>query len=231
MKTISSKFICAVLSAALFFSLPAKITAHGDELVYSYRDNEKMMIALTFDDGPHPRYTNEILDILKEYGVHATFFILGVNAVNYPETLRRCLIEGHEIANHTFSHTNLSNMSYGDICNEISKAEDIIYENLEIRPKLLRPPGGLYNMDVLRAASSLDYTVVLWNIDTMDWAHTSADIIAETVLKNIRPGDIILMHDYIGTDSPTPDALRLIIPKLIDKGYRFVTVSQLLGTS
>lgn len=231
MKTVY-RICAAVLSVALFSQLAVStaFASEEEELVYSHRKNEKMMIALTFDDGPHPRYTPKILDILKKYDIKATFFEVGENVISYPDVSRRCLDEGHEIANHTFSHMNLSNHSFEDICHEISAAENTIYENLEIRPKLLRPPGGLYGINVMRAAAELDYTIVLWNIDTRDWAHTPAAAISKKVLENIKPGDIILMHDYIGKNSPTPDALRQMIPILLKRGYKFVTVSELLGS-
>lgn len=227
---IFGKCISAVLSAAVCLSLLCNGSAADDaDPVYFRRDNDKMMIALTFDDGPHPRYTPEILDILKEYGIPATFFTVGKNAVLYPDVIVRCRDEGHEIANHTYTHRDLSGDSVLDIRREICGAEDTIYENLEIRTKLLRPPGGLYGTNVIRAAAELDYTLVLWTVDTRDWAHTPADRIADKVLTKIRSGDIVLMHDYIGENSPTPEALRIFIPVLLDQGYRFVTVSELLG--
>lgn len=224
------KIICAVLVSAVLLACPTVVGADAPaNAVYSHKENDKMMIALTFDDGPHPRYTPQILDILAEYGVPATFFTVGENAEYYPAVIKRCLDEGHEVANHTYSHQDLSSDSYEDICREITGGENAVYENLDVRTKLLRPPGGLYGKNLILAAAELDYTVVLWNIDTRDWAHTPPDKIAEKVLTAIRPGDIVLMHDFIGKDSPTPEALRKIIPRLISKGYRFVTVSELLG--
>lgn len=199
--------------------------------VYSSKKNDKMMISLTFDDGPHPGYTPKILDILSEYGITATFFTVGENALYYPAALERCMKEGHEIANHTYSHKDLSHDSVEEIENEVIATEKIIYENFDVRTKLLRPPGGLYGKNVIKAAANLDYTLVLWNIDTKDWAHTSPEIIAANVLDSVKPGDIILMHDFIGRNSPTPEALKLMIPELLRRGYKFVTVSELLGSS
>ncbi len=232
MKT-PGRYLIAVLSAAVMTCAFCSRSAAEYEcgMVYSSKKNDRMMIALTFDDGPHPRYTPEILDILHEYNICATFFAVGENAENYPEIIERCQKEGHEIANHTYSHKDLSKDTYDDICQEVKAAEDIIYENLDVRTKLLRPPGGLYGKTVIKAAAALDYTLVLWTVDTKDWAHTPSDKIAEKVLGYVKPGDIILMHDFIGKDSPTPDALRKMIPELLDRGYRFVTVSELLGCS
>ncbi len=230
---ILRKIGIAVLSVSVMLSgLCGSVGAEdAGTLVYSHKENEKMMIALTFDDGPHPVYTPKILDILKKYDIKATFFTVGENVVDHPDIVKRCLDEGHEIANHTFSHGDLSECSFDGICREVNEAENAIYENLEVRPKLLRPPGGLYGMNVIKAAAELDYTLVLWNVDTRDWAHTPPDKIADKVLKNIRAGDIVLMHDFIAKDSPTPEALCRIIPVLIKKGYNFVTVSELLGCS
>ncbi len=204
-------------------------SAEAAEVIYSWHGNEKN-IALTFDDGPHPRYTPEILDILNEYGVHATFFVIGVNLRNYKGIVERAYSAGHEIGNHTYSHKNLKNLSYTGICDEIYMAESVIYENLEYRTKLLRPPGGKVGEDVCKVAREQDYTIVCWSIDTLDWAHTSSEQIAENILASVKGGDIILFHDYVSGGSPTPDALRIIIPELLARGYNFVTVSELINS-
>lgn len=222
------KSVLAVLITVPLISSVSASSGNPSGSVYSHKTNDRMMIALTFDDGPHPRYTPEILDILKEYDIHATFFAVGKNIESYPDVIKRCLDEGHEIANHTQTHENLSKNSYDIICREITTAEAVIYKYLRCKTKLLRPPGGLYNKTVVNVAEKLDYTLVLWNIDTLDWAHTPSDKIVDKVIKNIRPGDIILMHDYIAKNSPTPDALRKMIPTLLEMGYNFVTVSELL---
>lgn len=199
--------------------------------VYSSNKKGKRAIALTFDDGPHPRYTPEILDILQEHLIKATFFTIGENAALYPDVLKRCQDEGHEIANHTYSHKDLSRDSLDDICREISSAEDVISRCIDYRTRLFRPPGGLFGKNVIAAARELDYTIVLWTVDTRDWDHTPAEVITRRVLEDIDSGDIILMHDFIGKDSPTPEALRKMIPMLLEEGYSFVTVSELLGYS
>ena len=225
-KRLHRIFITALTVAALFIS---PIKADIWDQVYSHRENDKMMIALTFDDGPHPKYTPQILGILAKYKIKATFFTVGENVALYPEAVESCIKNGHEIANHTYTHKDLSKDSFEDICREIRDTEKVLYESFEVRPKLLRPPGGLYNRSVILASDKLDYTLVLWNIDTKDWAHTPSDTIVKNVLTNVKAGDIILMHDYISKDSPTPAALDEIIPALIKKGYNFVTVSELLG--
>ena len=187
-----------------------------------------MKIALTFDDGPHPVYTPEILDILKETGVKATFFVVGKNAVLYPDILRQTVKEGHEIGDHTFSHLQANKTPSNLIAGDIQKNREFILEICEYDVGIFRPPGGAVNTDVIEFANKMNYKVVLWNVDTKDWTNTSTDKICENVLKNVKSGSIILFHDYIFKNSPTPDALKFLIPKLRKMGYSFVTVSELL---
>ena len=199
-----------------------------DELVYHKKKNNRMEIALTFDDGPHPYYTPIILDILEEYGISATFFTVGENIEYYPSTAERLLSSGHEIENHTFTHASIGKTNYVDICREIEQCEDAVASASERKTKFLRPPQGQMSDTVKQVIRDLDYRVVLWDVDTRDWAHTSPKAISENVLSVVTAGDIILMHDFIGHDSPTPEALRLLIPELLDRGYNFVTVSELI---
>ena len=196
--------------------------------VYFSYENEDKRIALTFDDGPHYKYTAEILDILDEYNIKATFFVVGQLAEKYPELILRELAEGHEVASHTWSHAHLTMLSDKSLEDEIYATEELLYELAEYRPTLLRPPEGKYGDNLLRVAGKLDYEVILWTVDTRDWAHTPTETIVNTVLENTESGSIILCHDFIGGESPTPAALREFIPKLIENGYEFVTVSDLI---
>lgn len=220
-------FLCICVTAQSA-SVRATVGEEGKS-TYSSHENEGQKIAITFDDGPHPRYTEIILDILKEHNVKATFFLIGENAEKYPELLARMLREGHEIGNHTYLHANLQKTPSDQIREQILDAEQVILELTDHRTKILRPPGGLYDQKVCDTARSLDYEVILWTIDTLDWAHTPADEIVEKVENNIKCGDIILCHDFIGGGStPTPDALRRILPDLLSRGFEFVTVSELI---
>ncbi|MBE6599354.1 MAG: polysaccharide deacetylase family protein [Ruminococcaceae bacterium] len=217
--------------AAILFLLSVGCGAFYDgEVFSSCYTNESKKIALTFDDGPHPRYTPEILSILDEYGVKATFFVVGQNVDYYPDLVKAEVDGGHEVGNHTFSHANLRREQYEAVCAEITRTERLIFENTDFRSRLLRPPEGVYSQAVCDAAADHDYTIVLWSIDTKDWEHTPSEKIAEQVISEVRGGDIILFHDFIGHDSPTPEALRVILPKLIEDGYKFVTVSELLSS-
>ncbi len=227
-------FVFLLLFAIRYVSLPISAVEElreTEKSVYSSHANESKKIAITFDDGPHPRYTPVILDILAEYNAHATFFLIGDNAKNYPELLTRIQKEGHEIGNHTYLHENLQKNTPQTISQQILDAERTILELTDQRTKLLRPPGGLYDKQVCDTASALDYEVILWTIDTKDWSHPTVEEIVEKVKTNIKSGDIILCHDFIGGGStPTPDALRQILPDLLSKGYEFVTVSELIHT-
>ncbi len=221
-----------ILSLSLLFACSIfrlRISASGDSsIVFSKSREPTKKIALTFDDGPHPRYTERILSILEKYNVKATFFVIGVNIQNYPEPLRKIYEAGHEVGNHTFLHDNSKDLNSNNARLEMEKCDNIIYENIGIRPKLFRPPRGACNKDVVEAARELGYSIVLWSIDTLDWKGTSSKCIADTVTNRLHGGDIILMHDYTSLKNTTCDAIELIIPQLLKQGYEFVTVSELI---
>lgn len=201
----------------------------SEQVIYRYKENDRMEIALTFDDGPHPYYTGKILDILDEYGIKATFFFVGQNVEYYSDAAEKVMAAGHEIGNHTYTHHCVRALGHDELIKELGRCEDAIFELDEYRPRVFRPPEGAFNDDVEKTAQSLGYSVILWSIDTRDWDHQSPDNIMKNVMTNVKSGDIILMHDYIGHNSPTPDALRMIIPALIERGYHFVTVSELIS--
>ena len=206
-----------------------KLSSSSD--VYRKHANTQMKIALTFDDGPHPKYTPQILEILDRYHIKATFFTVGINAYYYPQTLKKVIDAGHEIGNHTYTHPKVSTIEKGRLREEVESCENMIFSLTDYRTKLFRPPEGMIDSDLLSILGNLDYSVILWDIDTRDWAHTPADEIAEHIIKNISSGDIILMHDYIGTKSPTCEALEIFIPVLLERGYKFVVVSELIGSN
>ncbi len=212
----------------LFRCFPISVSAESE--VYRSVKTDSMQIALTFDDGPHPRQTGEILRILDTYGVKATFFMVGVNVVNYPDAARAVLAGGHEVGNHTFSHTHLNRISESELAVELERCEDALEELCEYRPHLFRPPEGAINEKVAHCSEDQDYRLILWSLDTRDWESRDCDKIVETVLSQVQPGDIILMHDYIGRGSQTPQALEKLLPRLLESGYEPVTVSRLLGS-
>ncbi len=192
------------------------------------KEVSESLIALTFDDGPSIKYTLEILDILKEHNATATFFIIGENAEAHPEILEKIADAGCEVGNHTWSHKYLDNLSESEMRLEIEKAHTLITNILGTPPRVFRPPGGRGNDTVLKIAEEFDYTTVLWSKDTRDWACPGVDKVISSALDGVSGGDIVLFHDYNAKNSPTPDALRKILPKLLSEGYKTVTVSDLL---
>ena len=221
MRRIAAGFLC-VLTVAM--ATRPCLAAQG---AFRSVKNDDMKIALTFDDGPHPALTQRILDILARYNVKATFFMVGVNVENYPDAARAVLEAGHEIGNHTYSHRILKQLSPGEIDDEIGRCEDVLEELCEYRPHLFRPPEGAVNSYVEACSEENDYSLILWSLDTRDWEDKNADHIAQKVLEKVKSGDIILMHDYIGHGSRTPEALEMLLPKLLSRGFKPVTVSQL----
>ena len=188
-------------------------------------------IALTFDDGPGDKYTPEILGILKEYNIHATFFVVGKNAENNQDILKQIYSEGHEIGNHTYSHPDFRKIKSDQVIIEIEQTQNIIEKITGLKPRLFRPPGGYLSNPIMDVVTSQNYTTVLWSWrqDTADWKCPPVQNVVDVVLNNIRDGDIILFHDQIFGDSPTPDALKIIIPELLNRGYTFLTVSELMN--
>ncbi len=224
MKSLLIRFIAL---AAVFAALSVKPSCaewiSGDV----YRGSGERVVALTFDDGPDETKTDEILDVLDRYGIKATFFMIGKNAELYPNVAKRVIASGHEVGNHTYSHEFLSGSTVDEIRCEFTLAADAIFSASEYKSHFLRPPGGIYDDKVISAAKSDDLVIAMWTIDTLDWCHRSADEISSEVLDNIRGGDIILMHDYVWGESHTKEALETIIPALLERGYEFVTLSDM----
>ncbi|MDI4648884.1 polysaccharide deacetylase family protein [Cohnella hashimotonis] len=191
---------------------------------------EGKFIALTFDDGPDPADTPAILDLLAKYGAHATFFITGKKAEQYPGIVKREAMEGHEVANHTYTHRMLLHCSDAQIRSEIAMAQKSITLAAGTEPVLFRPPEGFFNARVLSAGREQGLMTVLWSWHhpTDDWARPGVSHIVKGILGDVRSGDIVLLHDYVSGKTQTIDALRVILPKLTEEGYRFVTVSELL---
>ena len=182
--------------------------------------NDKI-VAITIDDGPHPKTTPEILTVLREKDVKVTFFVLGVNAQKNPRLLAQELLDGHEIGSHAYSHAKLSTLSQEKIDEELNQTENAIML-IGSKPTLFRPPGGEYNSRVLSSVQHKGYTMVLWSVDPHDWRRPSVNDLVETVMAKVRPGSIILLHDG-QYPLPTPKALAILIDRLKSEGYRLVT--------
>ena len=218
----------AKTGGALYGALPCTYAYEGGAI--SDNGGEKR-IALTFDDGPHPRYTDMILDILGKYNVKATFFVIGKNAELYPVPLERAIREGHEIGCHTYSHLYYDKCGFEQYTEDIAKAQDLLSKEFGVTPAFFRPPGGKCGEKLKEWLNKAGLRCVLWSwrTDARDWASPSAESVAKCVLSTVRGGDIVLLHDYVSGNSPTPRALEIIIPELIAQGYGFVTLSELFS--
>lgn len=232
MKKKTLLYIFLILLIFYYKNLSINAFSNNYGRVINHGPKEEKAIALTFDDGPHPTYTNQILDILKEYDVKATFFVLGKFAEAYPDIIIRQWQEGHEIGNHTYSHVDAKRVSKKVLYDEYKKTQEIIENLINHQPRLFRPPYGSFDSQALDIMEMHDSIIVLWSAhqDSKDWSNPDVEEIVNTTLSNIRNGDIILFHDYVYYDeSSTVEALKQIIPELKSRGYRFVTISELLN--
>lgn len=190
---------------------------------------QNKVIALTFDDGPKPKYTEQILQILKKNNIKATFFWIGRFVEAYPEIALKVVAQGHAIGNHTWTHS-YDNMSRSLASYEIEDTAAIIESVTKVKTTLFRPPGGLLTNGPTDYAISRDYAVLLWSADSKDFSRkVSVDSIISRVLKSAKPGGMVLMHDGGGDRTRTVQALPTIINSLREQGYKFVTVPELLA--
>lgn len=182
----------------------------------------KKKIALTFDDGPHPYYTEQMLDGLKERGVKATFFVMGKKAEENPELIKRMQDEGHLIGNHTYSHLQLKKGEEEQFKQELQRTSEIIKGITGQETEFVRPPFGTWEK---RFENELNMFPVLWTIDPLDWSSTDAKGVTKIVVSKARENAIILMHDQYKS---TITAALSVIDILLEEGYEFVTVDQIL---
>lgn len=183
---------------------------------------EVPVVALTFDDGPHPVYTELLLDGLKERGVKATFFLIGVNVEGHEDIVQRIADDGHLIGNHTYSHIQLTSVPDEKACQEIDEANRVIGEACGQEIRYIRPPFGSWQEDL---ESLTDMQVVLWSVDPQDWRVQDTKTVAERVLSDVEDGDIILLHDVYRS---SVEAALQIVDELTRQGYEFVRVDELL---
>lgn len=207
---------------------------YGETITSVQIPQEKKLVALTFDDGPYPPYTQKLLDVLEEKQVKVTFFVVGNNAVQFPEVVRETARNGHEIALHAYEHKDFLKLNTAELAGNIQQGKKVL-EDLTGKPvKYLRPPHGFRDWAVMEAASDAGLKVVNWSVIPRDWTNPGAQEIVERVCKNVTPGAIVLLHDG---DAPSQTASReqtiqataLIIDELRSHGYEFVTVNELLN--
>ena len=203
------------------YALPKYAVGH---VMHGVKTQEKV-VALTFDDGPQPKYTRQILDILSANKIHATFFMIGVMVKEYPKIAREVLAEGHVVGNHTWRHPSKPK----NAVREVQRTNEILKKELGSKPFLFRPPYGLLHNGLADEAKKEGACVVLWSAMGSDWSKkATAASIESAVCKGLTPGGVALLHDGGGNRTATVAALPKIIANLKAKGYRFVTIPELL---
>jgi len=184
-------------------------------------------IALTFDDGPHPTLTPKLLDLLAAHQMRATFFVVGQNAADHPGILQRAIREGHEIANHSWSDPYLGKMSDEGVRRELQNTDDAIFAAIGKHPTLLRPPYGSITPRQKRwIHDDFGYRIIIWDVDPLDWKRPGPTVVCNRILKETRPGSIVLAHDI---HPSTIEAMPATFDQLDRKGFKSVTVSELLA--
>lgn len=196
---------------------------------YSRVKTGQPYIAMTFDDGPHPTNTPRLLDMLKQRNIRATFFVVGPNSKTYPHILRRMVAEGHEVANHTWTHGDMTKISQAAVRKELADSRDAIVAATGVAPKLWRPPYGAVNTNLKNwIKQEFGYPTIMWSVDPLDWKRPGPSVVADRLVSGTGNGGILLAHDI---HKPTIDAMPSTFDRLLAKGYKFVTVSQLIALS
>lgn len=195
-------------------------------------DDGEYHVCLTFDDGPNPEYTPQILDLLKAYDAKATFFIFGRFAEVYPEIVRRIVREHHEIGNHTYSHPTLTSLDLSEVEREIFEGEKAIQSAVEYRCRLFRPPYGIFSDEIVEKVQELNYEFMLWSRDMQvnDWELPGTDRMVDEIISNVKNGSVILMHDAGGNRDQTVETVAKVLPILKSLNYKFTTLSELMNS-
>ncbi|MCQ8264872.1 polysaccharide deacetylase family protein [Streptococcus suis] len=214
---------------AFYDILQSSYLSDTDRAAYdAYQEEQKKIasqkrLAITFDDGPNRETTPQVLDYLKKYGVKATFFVLGKNVAGNEDILKRMIDEGHEVANHSWSHPSLTGLTADQVRMEIEETQAAIKEATGVEPTLVRPPYGAVNQSVMTV---INKPIIYWSVDSNDWQSRNAGAILSQVQSNTYPGSILLLHDIHPT---TVNALPAILDYLSKEGYTSVTTTELLG--
>jgi len=196
-------------------------------ITYSHVNVDGPYIAMTFDDGPSGPLTPKLLDLAAKKHIKLTFFLIGENAARYPQLVQRELAEGHEVGNHSYTHPDLAKMSDDAVRSQIQKTQDAIISASGYKPVLLRPPyGAMTPRQRIWISHEFGVKIILWEVDPLDWKNPGPDVVAERIISAARPGDIILSHDiHAGTVAAMPK----VFDALLAKGFKFVTVSELIA--
>ena len=202
-------------------------TRPAERISFNYVHVDGTYIAMTFDDGPQEKLTPKLLDLLAQHHIKATFFVIGQNAAEYPDIVARAAREGHEIGNHSWSHPNLAKMSDEGIRRQLRQTDDVIKQATGKRPTLMRPPyGSLSTRQKQWIHDEFGYRIVLWDVDPLDWKRPGPSVVCNRIVKETRPGSIVLSHDI---HPGTIEAMHDTLDQLEAKGFKFVTVSELIG--
>jgi len=187
-------------------------------------DTPEKKLAITLDGMWGAKYTPKLLEIFKNNDVEITFFFGGNWLEDYPDMAKKIVANGHEIGNHTYSHPHLNSLSKSEIEEELTRNQELIENLVGEQPKLFRPPFGEYSNKVIKVANELGFQTIQWSIDSLDWKEPGTNFIVNRILEKAGPGEIILMHN---NGVHTAEALEILIPKLKDKGYEIVKLSEL----
>lgn len=202
-------------------------TFSGKTVTHSRGLASNPYVAMTFDDGPHPQNTPRLLDILRARNIKATFYVIGGNVDRYPHIVRRIVAEGHEIGNHTYTHRKLTSLSDSEVKKEMRRTQDAIVRAAGVKPRTMRPPyGALYQRQRNFVFSDFGYPTIMWSIDPLDWKRPGPSVVKSRIVSKAHNGAIILAHDL---HAPTVDAMPGTFDGLLSRGYKFITVSQLLA--
>lgn len=212
--------------SARAIQLPQDIT-RGDQATITRVVTRKPLVAMTFDDGPHPRLTPALLDVLKARNIRATFYVIGQNVVRYPQLMQRMVAEGHEIGNHTYRHPTLSRLGTESIQREMDRTTLAVFQTTGKAPVTMRPPYGSITQNQRKMVyQTRGLPTVLWSVDPRDWQRPGSQVVANRIVGNAHRGAVILAHDI---HSPTVRAMPAALDGLLARGFEFTTVSELLG--
>ena len=209
------------------FAEPANTTGNGRELPIYSVETEKKQVALSFDAAWGNEDTAQILDILKKYNIHVTFFMTGEWIEKYPDDVKAIHEAGHDLGNHSENHKNMSQLSNEENTQELLKAHEKVKELIGVNMNLFRPPYGDYDNDVIKTATACGYYTIQWSVDSLDWKDYGVDSIIKTVTehKELKNGAIILMHNGA---KYTAEALPQVIEGLLAQGYEIIPISELI---
>lgn len=226
-----------MIGAAVAGLAAAGIAAHGawhrNSVVFgpvlTHLPGDEPVVSITFDDGPNPRATPRILEVLRREGVRATFFVLGRHAERWPELVRRTALDGHQLGNHGYYHRKLHRRSPSYVRDDLTRGTEQILRASGVRPRHFRAPHGFRSPWVTPIAASLGQRTVGWSLGVWDSARPGAEVIAERAVEGMQPGSILLLHDGDGYDPDgdrlqTADALPDILSGLRGRGFRFTTL-------